>query len=126
MLLTAVERGSRGMEQGPRMFFPLLLILLLVLLFTKLRRRRGAHMYRGAGGSPSQTLADRFARGEIDRAEYQHRLAVLNGDDIIPPAPPTSAPAAPPAESGYVETEDAADQLDDDVSDDVIDDDGTA
>ncbi len=27
--------------------------------------------------SPEQVLAARFARGEIDEAEYQHRLAVL-------------------------------------------------
>ena len=32
-----------------------------------------------------QTLEDRCARGEIDQTEYQHRKAVLDGDDVIPP-----------------------------------------
>lgn len=36
--------------------------------------------YPPPGESPEQLLATRFARGEIDEAEYQQRLAVLRGN----------------------------------------------
>lgn len=103
MLLAAFDQASRGGDHGPRFLFPLLLILLLSLLFAKIiRRRRGDGMHSHRHGSPMQTLQDRFARGEIDRAEFEHRKAVLDGSDIVPPAPartaPTqSAPPSPPA-----------------------------
>lgn len=107
MLLAALGNASRGGEHGPRFFFPLLLLLLLGLVIGKIvRHRKGGgdarrHGYRHS--SPIQTLEHRFARGEIDRAEFDHRRAVLDGADDVPPAPTQpaspqpSAPASEPA-----------------------------
>jgi putative membrane protein len=39
--------------------------------------------------SPEQILADRFARGEINEEEFQHRMAVLR-DEGHPPGPETT------------------------------------
>ncbi len=97
-MLAALDHAARGGERGPHFIFPFLMLLLLAFLLTKVVRRR---KYGAAGGdwqhpgSPMQTLHDRFARGEIDRAEFEHRKAVLNGDDMIPPAPSQAAPPAP-------------------------------
>lgn len=101
MLLAALGTASRGGEHGPRFFFPLLLLLLLGLLVGKIvRHRRGGPSPRYRHGSPVQTLEHRFARGEIDRAEFDHRKAVLDGSDDIPPAPANPAPAQqPPVDS---------------------------
>lgn len=110
MLIAAVGNASRGGEAGPRIFFPLLLLLLLGLLIGKvIRRRRGIGAGGHRHGSPIQTLEDRFARGEIDRAEFEHRKAVLVGSEQIPPAPERPSPArgasVDPAESaGPVDT----------------------
>ncbi len=99
MLLAALGTASRGGEHGPRFIFPLLLFILLGLLIGKIVRHRrgggGPHGYRH--GSPIQTLESRFARGEIDRAEFDQRKAVLDGSDNVPPAPARSAPPAPVA-----------------------------
>jgi putative membrane protein len=35
--------------------------------------------HRTTRSTPEQLLADRFARGDIDEQEYQHRLDVLRG-----------------------------------------------
>jgi len=43
-----------------------------------------------------QTLENRFALGQIDRAEFDHRKAVLDGADTVPPAPANPAPAQAP------------------------------
>ncbi len=100
-MLFALEHAGRGGERGPHFIFPLLFLLLLGLLVSKVIRRRGGGKNWHTHGSPMQTLNDRFARGEIDREEFEHRKAVLEGADVIPPAPPragpTSAPSAPPA-----------------------------
>ena len=85
----ALEEGRRyaGDDHGPLFLFPLLLLGLLAFLLVRLvRRRRGLDSHHGSG-SASAVLEDRFARGDIDRAEYEHRKAVLNGDEVIPPAP---------------------------------------
>ena len=122
MLLAAFDHASRGGDHGPRFLFPLLLLILGGFLFAKIvRRRRGGGGYGHHGVSPVRTLDDRFARGEIDRAEYEHRKAVLNGEDIIPPAPaaaapPAPAPAAPP--SPPVTDRPATDTVDGDPVDD--------
>ena len=100
MLLAALGTASRGGEHGPRFLFPLLLFVLLGLLIGKVvRHRRGGGSHSHRHGSPMQTLENRFARGEIDRAEFDHRKAVLDGSDDVPPAPAKSAPAqADPAD----------------------------
>lgn len=126
MLLAAFDRGARGVEHGPGFLFPLFIITLLALLFVWMRRRRhgGMHHHYASMG-PKQTLADRFARGEIDQAEYDHRRAVLDGDEVVPPAPARPAPAAPPTGSDPAVSPDAAAEPADEVADD-LDDDGTA
>ncbi len=94
MLLAALGTASRGGEHGPRFLFPLLLFILLGLLIGKIvRHRRGGGAHGHRHGSPLQTLENRFARGEIDRAEFEHRKAVLDGSDDVPPAPARPAPA---------------------------------
>ncbi len=80
-------RGGRG-------FLVILLIALLGGLAALLiRRRRGGVQHRPPGQSADGILDDRFAKGEIDRDEYEHRRAVLAGDDKVPPAPSRSATA---------------------------------
>ncbi len=95
MMLAAFQRGDGGFEQGPRFLFPLLLIALLAFVITRLRRRRGQYIAGYGVVSPMTTLGDRFARGEIDQIEFDHRKAVLKGDKEIPPAPSRPAPPAP-------------------------------
>lgn len=101
----ASREGARGAGGGPKFFFLFLLLLLAALLLGKAIRRRkygethGGYAMRHGGGSAMLTLQDRFARGEIDRVEYDHRKAVLDGADTVPPAPPAAATAAPSAEA---------------------------
>lgn len=87
MLLAAFDHGVRGAERGPHFIFPFLLLLLFGFLAAKVIRRRRGGMAFAHPGSPMQTLQDRFARGEIDRDEFEHRKAVLDGADVVPPAP---------------------------------------
>ena len=100
MLLAA----SREVEHGLGFLFPLIFFGLLgYLLYRLFRRWRSGDAPSGPGGfpagpggspnhgqggasSPMQTLQERFARGEIDQAEYQHRAAVLTGAAVVPPA----------------------------------------
>ena len=86
------REGSRGAGGGPRFFFLVLLLLLGGLVVAKAIRRRKYGDHRRGHASAARTLQDRFARGEIGQAEYDHRKAVLDGADVIPPAP-QSAPA---------------------------------
>jgi putative membrane protein len=55
--------------------FPIFWALFLVAVLT-LFWRRGCGPYRGYA-TPQQILAERFARGEIDAAEYENRLGKL-------------------------------------------------
>jgi putative membrane protein len=62
---------------GPFMFFgPIFFILMIAvcvgMMFFMMRGHRGGH-----GNSAAQILSDRFARGEIDKAEYEDRRRVL-------------------------------------------------
>lgn len=93
----ASREGSRGADGGPRFFFLFLLLLLAGVLVAKAIRRRKYGESHHVRGSAMQTLQDRFARGEIDHAEYDHRKAVLDGADVVPPAPtPVTTVPAPP------------------------------
>ncbi|MEM7285562.1 MAG: SHOCT domain-containing protein [Actinomycetota bacterium] len=88
MLLATIDLFARG-GGGGRFLFPLLLLGLLVWLTLVLLRRRGVGFAGATGaGSPMQTLQDRFARGEIDQREFDHRRAVLRGKRDVPPAAP--------------------------------------
>jgi putative membrane protein len=101
---------------GPFFFiFPLLWFLLFatVVFLIARRARRGARAgwggpwaaHAASGTDPVTLLGTRFARGEIDEAEYRSRLAVLRSAGPVPgsgqgsgPTPP--AEPAPPAAPG--------------------------
>lgn len=72
-----------GYGPGPWMFFgPLFMIILIaacvLFMFFMMRRHRCGHG-GGHGDSAAQILKERFARGEIDKAEYEERRRVLEG-----------------------------------------------
>lgn len=96
MLLAMFPHIARGGDGGPRVFIPLLFIVLIGgLVAWLIRRRRGAAIQPGSG-SAVETLRESFARGDIDRAEFEHRRAVLEGADVVPPAPARTATATAP------------------------------
>ena len=89
--------GYRG-DHGPHFLFPLLLLIGLGFLIAAIiRRRRGGGDHHAAPTPPPPApanagsatamavLQERFARGEIDTAEYEIRRNVLEGK----PAPRT-------------------------------------
>lgn len=101
MLLASLGHVGRGGADGPGFLFPLLLLIgLFFAIRWLIRRRRGEHHVGRGHGSPMRTLQERFARGEIDRAEFEHRKAVLVGADEVPPAPHRPSPPATGA-AGY-------------------------
>jgi putative membrane protein len=52
----------------------------------------------GRGPTPEQLLAERFARGQIDDAEYRRRLDTLRGDpDLESDHEPAAVPGSPPS-----------------------------
>ena len=71
-LLLASHYGHHGF------WFPIVPLLFLSLWITAfvVIGRRWRHAYRPSGES---VLAERYARGEIDEAEYLERRAVLRG-----------------------------------------------
>ena len=77
--------GHPGSPGGPFFLLPLLWLLLVgAVVFVLIRRsRRGvAPWSRGVAGATDaaeRILAERFARGDIDDAEYRLRLEVLRG-----------------------------------------------
>ena len=62
---------------GPWMYFgPVFFILIMgACVFMMFFMMRGRH--RG-GGAASQILRERFARGEVDKAEYEERRRLLD------------------------------------------------
>ena len=117
MYMATLDLVARGGSHGPRFLFPLLLLLLVFGLGTWLiGKRRGKHGPSGSPGSPMDTLQNRFARGDIDRSEFEHRKAVLLGEDDIPPAParpqPPVAPEPPMASEPPAAPEPPADEDD--------------
>jgi putative membrane protein len=93
---------------GPFFFiFPLLWFLLFVTVIILIARRARRGGPRGgwggpwaahgaAGADPVTLLGTRFARGEIDEAEYRSRLSVLRSADPYPSAHPSAGPASNP------------------------------
>lgn len=110
----ASREGERGAGGGPRILFPLLFLLLAGFIIAKVVRRRKYGMHQAGHGSAMRTLQDRFARGEIDQLEYDHRKAVLDGADEVPPAPAraSAAPPAPPVEPDTAPPSDGQDATD--------------
>jgi putative membrane protein len=92
---------------GPFFFiFPLLWFLLFatVIFLIARRARRGPRggwggpwaAHAAAGADPVTLLGTRFARGEIDEAEYRSRLTVLRSAEPYPTAPPSAGPNTGP------------------------------
>lgn len=94
-LAAAAWCGPWGGGFGPFfLVFPLFWIALLVVIFVFAGRRwRRAALYRGYGPgwgrapwmasgaqAAEKTLAERFARGDIDETEYRARLEVLRAN----------------------------------------------
>jgi putative membrane protein len=73
--------GYAGMAIGMVLFWVLVIVAIVALI----RFSTGATQTRDIPApppypeSPEQVLAARFARGDIDEADYRQRLAVLRG-----------------------------------------------
>ncbi len=129
LMLALAERGDRyGDHDGGPFFFLLFLTLLgvgIYFLVRWIRRRRGLDAPQGP--SAMNVLEDRFARGDIDRHEFEHRKAVLSGSDVVPPAPAggtaTATRPAPPQPPGFADAAPAetTDSPDPDVTGDAQD-----
>ncbi len=113
MLLAATEYvalGGGGRSGGGGE--PLLLLIALFLLgFFLIKRQRHRTGGIGHGASPMSHLQQRFASGEINQAEFEHRRAVLRGDKNIPSAPSAMAPPSSTTEPAAPEPP-ASDDLD--------------
>ncbi len=57
---------------GP-VFFIVMMVACAVMMMFMMRGHRGGH-----GGAAQQILKERFARGEIDKAEYEERRRLLD------------------------------------------------
>ncbi|WP_166845611.1 SHOCT domain-containing protein [Isoptericola sp. BMS4] len=82
--VATVAAHPYGAGGGPGWWivFPILWFLLVatvVVLIARRARRYGPPWARGGAGG-ADVLGERFARGEIDEAEYRQRLAVLRED----------------------------------------------
>ncbi|WP_026256730.1 SHOCT domain-containing protein [Mycobacterium sp. 155] len=73
--------GYAGMVIGMVLFWALIIVGIVALIrFSTGNTQAGSiPQFSPYTESPEQLLAARFARGEIDEAEYQQRLAVLRG-----------------------------------------------
>lgn len=71
--------GYAGMVIGMVLFWVLIIIAIVALIrfSTGSAQARSNPQPTPYTESPEQVLAARFARGEIDEADYQQRLAVL-------------------------------------------------
>jgi len=128
MVLAMFPHIARGGDGGPRVLVPLLFLVLIGgLVAWLIRRRRGATAPTGSG-SAIETLRESFARGDIDRAEFEHRRAVLDGADVVPPAPARTATATatapPPPRSAEAGSSASGPVQDAEVSDATDTDDG--
>ena len=73
--------GYTGMAIGMVLFWVLVIVGIIALVRSSAgsTRARTALQPPPYTESPEQLLATRFARGDIDEAEYHQRLAVLRG-----------------------------------------------
>jgi putative membrane protein len=65
--------GWAFMVLGTVLFWALLIAAIVLLV----RRAGRGHFWGSDRPGPEELLAQRFARGEIDEAEYRQRMAVL-------------------------------------------------
>jgi putative membrane protein len=72
--------GGNGWGWGAIMLAVLLVAVIVAVVFAIGYLARGGSQYNGvssAATGPEDTLAQRFARGEIDEDEYRQRIALL-------------------------------------------------
>ena len=72
--------GWAFMVLGTVLFWAIVIAGIVLLV----RRGRRGNSWGSSRPSPEELLAQRFARGEIDEAEYRQRLAVLAERPQIP------------------------------------------
>lgn len=81
-IVFSADRGWDGPGWGVPWFgltFLLLLVVGGIAVYAARRRSAPPASDTGAESKAEQTLAQRFARGEIDEDEYEARLAILRG-----------------------------------------------
>lgn len=73
--------GYTGMAIGMVLFWILVIVAIIALVRSSTGNAQASSVLQPPRytESPEQLLATRFARGDIDEAEYQQRLAVLRG-----------------------------------------------
>ncbi|MEM9468415.1 MAG: SHOCT domain-containing protein [Actinomycetota bacterium] len=101
----SVLASHRGGEEGKFFFLLLLLAAIGGGIYLFRRRRNGGAAAVAPTPPPAPPVSDaralldeRFAKGEIDQAEYEHRRAVLEGRSTTPPA--NESPAVPADDGG--------------------------
>ena len=83
-----VARRGIGWWAVPRLVLAVALLVLIVMVCVAIYRwltvGGGAKRAQAAGGSPEELLAQRYARGEIDEAEFRSRLETLRASRVRP------------------------------------------
>jgi putative membrane protein len=69
--------GGGGMWFGPLFWIGLLVIVLMVAISMSRRQSSGADSRESRSGTPREILDARFAKGEIEREEYETRRKAL-------------------------------------------------
>lgn len=69
--------GYAWMGIGMVLFWALIIVGIVALIRYSSSNQQGGRPPNDDAPSPEQLLAARFARGEIDEAQYRERLAVL-------------------------------------------------
>ena len=67
-----------GMFFGPIMMIGFILMCVMIVMFVMRGRGMGMPWVRSGTSDPFEILRERFARGEIDRAECEERKRVLS------------------------------------------------
>lgn len=71
--------GYAGMGVGMVVFWAAVLFGIIVVVMYAVRDRSAVAPPPPQSPTAEEILATRFARGEIDEAEYGHRMALLRG-----------------------------------------------
>ena len=68
-----------GMIFGPIMMIVFIVVTVVIIAWALRASGLGWQSGSQTGGTPLDTLKHRFARGEIDKAEYEERKKLLSG-----------------------------------------------